>query len=490
MARKKVCVLVALLCVVGWAAVAQAERLRADLLIEEFFGASADGSQDTYDGTWDEVGGVWTGGPEGYAIDGDGACRLGKYDQHIPYMGFNYQGDGLDEEPTQHEEAVGEVPPDLDGLFMGDYLATKKIIEAWFYIRSYTNSAGCEPDEVPGTYFQEPADIVLFRVDNAGKLVDRGQDGNGYGSCCGTYKDYPAQLEGGESAPPAWRMGVPNVPYQYVPDPMPDPPVEPVDYMGYSEPGDVGDEYAGLLGPTPAEYYKVSSMDSTYPGEVVDATVNANFDHDGDGFEGFSGPVNGMDTNSQDEMWGFEYIVRHSDALLTNTETLTVDDCSDDAWGVTEPRDAGAFATPSQSYSRAWFGVVLDKKLVKQLANGAKASDPNVNADEKGLIVHALNMTDPGVSNQTYNTRDQNGLWHAPYVAVVVTLGGDVNNDKVVNLVDVLTLAQSWNTSCTVGNYNEEADFNLDCAINLVDVLILAGNWNLSTSDVVPPPVP
>lgn len=59
---------------------------------------------------------------------------------------------------------------------------------------------------------------------------------------------------------------------------------------------------------------------------------------------------------------------------------------------------------------------------------------------------------------------------------------GDINADNVINMVDVVKLAQSFNSVPTRPNYNAAADFNKDNAINMIDVKIIASHFNASST--------
>lgn len=54
----------------------------------------------------------------------------------------------------------------------------------------------------------------------------------------------------------------------------------------------------------------------------------------------------------------------------------------------------------------------------------------------------------------------------------------DVNGDGVINMYDVMVLAESFNTLRGDGRYNEALDLNSDGAINLIDIIIIAGKFN------------
>jgi len=390
---------------------------------QDFWPASADGNMDTYDGSWDSGTGDWVYPPEGYAIAGEGNYRFTRWDQHFPFVDFDIESDGPDHESTRTDIAGGDP---IDGQKVADWLVGKKIVSCGFYFRSAAFGF-CTNLDPPGVNFQEDEELILFRTANDGRFVDRSDQGNGFTGCCASY-DAPL-LEGGENAPPAWRMGPPP----------------------YSAPGDAG---------VGAVWYKVSTADSANPGQEVHAGNPAlvpPFDGDGDGLGGYSGPMDqpGDDT-SNEELWAFEYIVRHSDALIVNSDTLTADDCTDALGGFTSPRhDYHGWV----SAGPGWYGVPLDRTFVK-----AYATLPDV----KGMILSGLNGGADASADNSIQGWDQSPSNNGPYLHIIATLAGDVNNDGIVN---------SFGSTPGDPNWNEEADFDLNGAVNVFDVISLVNNF-------------
>ncbi len=54
---------------------------------------------------------------------------------------------------------------------------------------------------------------------------------------------------------------------------------------------------------------------------------------------------------------------------------------------------------------------------------------------------------------------------------------GDANADGIINVMDLLTLAQSWTLSEGNPNFNMGADFNEDGLVDVRDLLVLASVW-------------
>ena len=399
-------------------------------LYQDYFPSGTDGQFNTYPS-------------EGYAITDDGGARLSKGDHHFGFIGFTVPGDGPDGVPYEDD------PEANDGLVLSEWLAGKKIVSATLYIRDYTNQY-CDPtwdDAAYGNFFwTDPVEILGFRCGNEGDFAERDIEGVSQGGgCCATYSA-PA-VGPGEVAPPAWHMGYLNTDYDN--DGEPD---------GYAFQGDAGD---GDI----VEWWKLSSKDSAHPGEEVNAD-QAWFDDDDDGAGGWSGDIDWPEqTRDDDGMWAVEYILRHSDALLLNSETLDDADCIGE-WGEGEPRDAG----DDNPADTGWYAVPIDRVIVQALG-----TDP----DCKGLVFSSLNVDDEW-GNTTFQTHDQNGHDWAPYLDVTATLAGDVNNDGSVDLLDMLAFADAWGSSAGDPNYDEEADFNLDGSVDLLDLLALAPNWGQS----------
>ena len=62
-------------------------------------------------------------------------------------------------------------------------------------------------------------------------------------------------------------------------------------------------------------------------------------------------------------------------------------------------------------------------------------------------------------------------------VYVFVTLPGDLNGDKKVNILDAIILSNSFNARPGNPNWNPNADINGDGRVNILDAIILAGHF-------------
>lgn len=63
---------------------------------------------------------------------------------------------------------------------------------------------------------------------------------------------------------------------------------------------------------------------------------------------------------------------------------------------------------------------------------------------------------------------------------IFVTLPGDANGDKKVNILDAITLANSFNSKPGDINWNPNADTNGDDKVNILDAIVLAAHFNQS----------
>ncbi|HEY9059645.1 MAG TPA: glycoside hydrolase family 11 protein, partial [Pseudobacteroides sp.] len=78
------------------------------------------------------------------------------------------------------------------------------------------------------------------------------------------------------------------------------------------------------------------------------------------------------------------------------------------------------------------------------------------------------------------------------------SLKGDLNNDGVINMADVILLATKFNSVAGDGKYVSSYDLNNDSSINMADVIIIASNFNkevsantpTTTVKVTPTPIP
>jgi len=375
---------------------------------------------------------------EGYAIASEGNYRFTKSYHHMTFMGFTGKSDGEDKIPEGRQK--GGVNDSADGILMADWLVGKKAFAASIYVR-LSSSGYCDPYAADGTYLMDPVTIVGFRVANDGLFVDRGTGpkgtatpSTGFASCCATYTN--PLLEGGENAPPAWRMGKPYVDRAGV--------------LGYSQTGDINE------GDAQHEWYKVSAVDTLHPGAEVKV-----------GSAGFgTGGFGGYSTNSGipgSGHFAFDYLVQKSDAMVTNSATLNESDCTGYG-GEEEPRDFASDGTLGEG----WFAEHVDRCILSTIA-----FDPEC----KGLVFHSLTSTvSPQIGYSIWG-RDQSSGWNGPYLAVTATVVGDVDNDGCSDVVDLLWFVDAFGSAIGDANFNPECDFNCDGYVDVVDLLFLVDGF-------------
>ncbi len=394
--------LVALLATVAWTGAANGA------FYFDIWPTTADGSMDLHPS-------------EGYAIAGEGNIRLAKTYQHMTFLGFDGRSDGPDGIPQ--DRSRDGVNDSDDGVYLTDWLAGLKVVRAALYFRDSSWNTCDHTGQ--GYWLNDPIQIVGFRVGNAGDFVDRGDLGNGFGGCCAGYA--APLLEGGENAPPAWRIGPPP----------------------YSQRGDI----AG------GEYYKLSNAAAENAGQEVHAD-QAWFDSH-NGFGGYS------DTSNR---FAFGWIVMNAATTgqMINSKPIEWTDCTG-AYGELEPRDFGADGTGAEG----WYGTSVDRAIVEAMGNP--------NGAVKGLVLDATDAPIIYPGEQLWNnliwTRDQSGGYYGPYLTVTATLAGDINNDGTVNVMDLLRLANAWLSREGDPNWDAGADLRQDGQINVMDLLALANDW-------------
>ena len=62
----------------------------------------------------------------------------------------------------------------------------------------------------------------------------------------------------------------------------------------------------------------------------------------------------------------------------------------------------------------------------------------------------------------------------------------DLNLDGVVDDVDILNVANAWNSKLLEQKYNQAYDFNKDNKIDIYDIMIIASKWGKSCHELYP----
>jgi hypothetical protein len=152
-------------------------------------------------------------------------------------------------------------------------------------------------------------------------------------------------------------------------------------------------------------------------------------------------------------------------------------------YGAIDPRNLAGSAT-YPNYNLGWVATALDRSLVWNLA-----FDPEM----KGLVFDCdasltsqappagFSLSTSTVNNTTTHAHDQGGGSFGPYIWLIATLAGDVNDDGAVNVQDLILLATAFGSTQAAGpHYNIEADFNCDGRIDVSDLLKMAFNYGHS----------
>ncbi len=411
MTQRRALLVLALLATVAWTGSANGGYFY------DVWGPSADGSMDMHP-------------TEGYSIAGDGNYRFAKTYNHMAFMAFNGKSDGPDKIP---DLKTGDTD---DGVLLADWLVGKKAFGASLYFQDVLMS--CDSTQVASLYLNDPVVIMGVRCANVGPLVDRGSAGHGFSGCCATYEN--AFLEGGENAPPAWRMGPPAA-----------------TAPKYTKVGDMG---AG------AEPWKVSTLATTWAGlnVVAGGLPGSTFTTAGASYQGYSDNA---------RRFAFGWLVQYTDGHMINSGTIGTADCTGDNGGQ-EPRDLAK----DLIYGQGWYAKHIDRCIIN-----AMVTDPEL----KGLVFQAIAspIRFTGQDQQPWNNavvgRDQGGGVYSPYIALHATYDGDIDEDGTVDVMDLLTLSPTFGLSVGDAGYDAMADLNCDNVVDISDLLTMAVQFGAVT---------
>ncbi len=91
------------------------------------------------------------------------------------------------------------------------------------------------------------------------------------------------------------------------------------------------------------------------------------------------------------------------------------------------------------------------------------------------LIAYASQVTPSGETNLSNN----NLAWGGTFTA---KLGGDVNGDCTVNILDLVAVGRAFQATTGQSGYDPAADLNYDGVINIVDLVLVAGSFGQQVS--------
>ncbi|KNY29941.1 dockerin type I domain-containing protein [Pseudobacteroides cellulosolvens] len=109
--------------------------------------------------------------------------------------------------------------------------------------------------------------------------------------------------------------------------------------------------------------------------------------------------------------------------------------------------------------------------------------------DENGylklLSVYTLpwnvTISKPGFLTKTY--KSQNSITLGTLKDPILMWAGDVNQDNIINMSDVIGIAKSFGVTSKDPGFNIAADFNCDKIINMSDVIIICKHFNKASED-------
>lgn len=114
----------------------------------------------------------------------------------------------------------------------------------------------------------------------------------------------------------------------------------------------------------------------------------------------------------------------------------------------------------------SWSGSLPDDTYV------VTVHDTVTNAD--GLILDGeMSLSEPALPSG-------NGAAGGSFQGILYRLAGDISQDRSVNVVDLLLLADSWSLTTDDPGFDEMADLNGDGVVDAADLLILAEHWGRS----------
>lgn len=110
----------------------------------------------------------------------------------------------------------------------------------------------------------------------------------------------------------------------------------------------------------------------------------------------------------------------------------------------------------------------------------------SVNDVPSALTEFTLNIFKPGFLSRAISIKvpkDRYSISISESAAPLVLIEGDMNNNKVINMEDVIIIAKVFNLTASHPQYNAAADFNNDGIINMSDIIMLAKNFGITSAD-------
>ncbi|HEY9059546.1 MAG TPA: glycosyl hydrolase 53 family protein [Pseudobacteroides sp.] len=197
--------------------------------------------------------------------------------------------------------------------------------------------------------------------------------------------------------------------------------------------------------------------------------------------------TNGRPTIAMDAFLEANVGVPTSASTATPTSTQTPTSISTP----TPTPTANPTATPSVSarsvsgYIKG-AGFMVELEGTQYLALSDSKGFFSVNDIPSALTEFTLNIFKPGfLSREIYikMPKDRYSISISESAAPLVLIEGDMNNNKVINMEDVIIIAKVFSLTASHPQYNAAADFNNDGIINMSDIIMLAKNFGRTSAD-------
>jgi len=136
--------------------------------------------------------------------------------------------------------------------------------------------------------------------------------------------------------------------------------------------------------------------------------------------------------------------------------------------------------------------VILERRIIGGNAGTQVCLDANCVVTAADGEYSFDNVT-PGNHTVTASRMSYLQSWRTANVPVgllnlpdVTLLGGDVNQDKKIELADATLVGQAWNSTPASANWDQRADITNDSRVNVLDMVAVQFNWD----EVAPGPWP
>lgn len=138
-----------------------------------------------------------------------------------------------------------------------------------------------------------------------------------------------------------------------------------------------------------------------------------------------------------------------------------------------------AFSSTASKVVKAGFLVWLTGDFATRTDENGYFEIPNV---PKG-ITHSVVISKPGyLERESGNILFDSDIRLSNEDEPVLMWCGDMNQDRTINMTDIVALAKSFNTVAGQPKYSDVSDFNRDNAVNMKDVVAVAGYFNKTSS--------